>query len=209
MTKGIAFLGFGTLAVQLIELFDLNVSGEVQIFDDVAFGNKVVNAHPFNLYNDELSHYTWALGLGYKHLEFKRAVIAHMIANNVTLLGGIHSSCFISNRAHISDGAFIYPMCNVDRGVKIGHGTLLNNSVTISHDSTIGMACYLSPGVVLSGNCCVGNATFLGSGAVVANGVKIGNNCIIGIGSVIAQDVPDNVCLIGNPARQVKSITLL
>ena len=40
--------------------------------------------------------------------------------------------------------------------------------------------------------------------AVVAGGITIGNNVTVGAGSVVLGDVPDNCCVVGNPARIVK-----
>ena len=40
--------------------------------------------------------------------------------------------------------------------------------------------------------------------AVVAGGITVGNNVTIGAGSVVLRDVPDNCCVVGNPARIIK-----
>ncbi len=50
----------------------------------------------------------------------------------------------------------------------------------------------------------IGNNVTMTVGSMVLGGVKIGDNVIIGAGCVVTKDVPDNVTVIGNPARIVK-----
>lgn len=50
----------------------------------------------------------------------------------------------------------------------------------------------------------IGDNVTIFANAVVAGGIRIGNNVTIGAGSVVLKDVPDNCCVVGNPARIVK-----
>ncbi|MET1248996.1 sugar O-acetyltransferase [Sporolactobacillus sp. STCC-11] len=52
----------------------------------------------------------------------------------------------------------------------------------------------------------IGDNVWIGGRAVINPGVTIGNNVVIGSGSVVTKDVPDNVCVAGNPARVLKRI---
>ena len=52
----------------------------------------------------------------------------------------------------------------------------------------------------------VGNNVWFGGSVVVLAGVTIGNGAVIGAGSVVTKDVPDNVVVVGNPARIIKEI---
>lgn len=36
--------------------------------------------------------------------------------------------------------------------------------------------------------------------------ITIGSNVIIGAGSVVTKDIPDNVVVVGNPAKVIKTI---
>jgi acetyltransferase-like isoleucine patch superfamily enzyme len=41
----------------------------------------------------------------------------------------------------------------------------------------------------------------IGTSATILCGVRIGKNAVVGAGSVVTKDVPDNVMVMGNPAR--------
>ena len=47
---------------------------------------------------------------------------------------------------------------------------------------------------------------FIGDSAILLPGVTIGANSIVGAGAVVTRDVPPNVIVAGNPARQLFSI---
>ena len=50
----------------------------------------------------------------------------------------------------------------------------------------------------------IGDNVTIFANAVVAGGITIGDNVTIGAGSVVLKDVPDNCCVVGNPARIIK-----
>ncbi|OLN94019.1 putative acetyltransferase [Colletotrichum chlorophyti] len=52
----------------------------------------------------------------------------------------------------------------------------------------------------------IGEDCWLGGNVIVLPGVTIGKGVTVGAGSVVTKDVPDYVCVVGNPARVVKKI---
>lgn len=53
-------------------------------------------------------------------------------------------------------------------------------------------------------NALIGNNVTISANATVFGGISIGNNVVIGAGSVVYKDLPDNTCVVGNPAKIVK-----
>ena len=51
------------------------------------------------------------------------------------------------------------------------------------------------------GRVTIGNKVFIGAESVVMPGVTIGNNVIIGAISTVTHNIPDNVVVVGSPAR--------
>ena len=90
---------------------------------------------------------------------------------------------------------------------------------------------YLGDNVVLSGRCMIisgylkhdttqelsqhehgskpvkiGKNSWCGAGSIILPGVTIGENSIVGAGAIVTKDVPDNVIVVGNPAKIVRKI---
>lgn len=49
----------------------------------------------------------------------------------------------------------------------------------------------------------IGDNVWIGSQATIFPGVSIGNNSVVAFGSVVMNNVPENVLVAGNPARQI------
>ena len=52
----------------------------------------------------------------------------------------------------------------------------------------------------------IGDDVWIGGGAIICPGVTIGARSIIGAGAVVTRDVPEDVLVVGNPARIVRSL---
>lgn len=53
----------------------------------------------------------------------------------------------------------------------------------------------------------IGDNIWVGGSVVINPGIHIGNNVVIGSGSVVTKDIPDNVIVVGNPAKVIREIT--
>ncbi|MCZ2147304.1 MAG: hypothetical protein LC126_05965 [Bryobacterales bacterium] len=53
----------------------------------------------------------------------------------------------------------------------------------------------------------IGDNVWIGSSVIIFPGVTIGDNSVISIGSVVVANVPANVIVAGNPARQIGKLT--
>lgn len=56
------------------------------------------------------------------------------------------------------------------------------------------------------GRVTIGNNVFIGAASVVLPGVTIGNNVIIGANSTVTDNIPDNVVVVGTPAKTICSL---
>ena len=52
----------------------------------------------------------------------------------------------------------------------------------------------------------IGDDVWIGGGAIICPGVTVGARSIIGAGAVVTRDVPEDVLVVGNPARIVRSL---
>lgn len=93
----------------------------------------------------------------------------------------------------------------IGKGFYVGHyGTIVVNgsavigdNVNISQGVTIGQA---NRGK-RKGVPTIGNEVYIGPGAKVIGKITIGNNVAIGANAVVTDDVPDNACVAGVPAK--------
>lgn len=129
----------------------------------------------------------------------------NFVAENATVIG----------RVILERGASIW-FNSVLRGdadeIRIGEGSNVQDSCVIHTDPgfklRVGAQCTIGHMVMLHG-CQIGDGSLVGIGSVILNGAKIGNNCLIGAKSLIPEGktFPDNVVLMGAPAKVVRELT--
>ena len=117
-------------------------------------------------------------------------------------INAIHPSAVIDDSALLAkNGIMIAANAVINPLAKIGTGAICNTGCIIEHECIVGDFVHIGPGAVLCGNVKVGNNTFIGANAVVRQGIVIGNNAMVGAGTVVVKDVPDNVTVLGVPAK--------
>lgn len=116
----------------------------------------------------------------------------------------IHPSAVVSGYAALGEGSVVFAGAVVNVDAKVGCGAILNTGCSIDHDCMLGDAVHVSPGASLAGGVCVGDLSWVGIGASARQLVKIGARVMVGAGAVVVTDVPDDVTVMGVPARCVK-----
>lgn len=94
-------------------------------------------------------------------------------------------------------GIFISP------DAEIGPGLVIHTPSSIFVAPVkIGANCTLSMGTLInSGVRSVGDNVYFGAGCKIVGPVKIGNNVVVAANSLVITDVPDNITIMGVPAR--------
>lgn len=159
----------------------------------VMSGIKNLNQLDFNLFD------SIALGIGYKHLNFKLDLIFKLKKDGFPLYTYIHPSAFVDKTAVIDDGVFIYPNVTIDQRVIIKSGALLNNNVVVSHNSVIESCSFLAPSVTTSGNVKIGRKCFIGTSSVIKDDVKITSSVQTGAGTLVINDIECSGTYVGGP----------
>ncbi len=96
----------------------------------------------------------------------------------------------------------------IDRGSMsntiIGRNTYLDNQIHIAHNVKIGENSIIAGQVGIAGSSIIGNHVKIGGQAGISGHLKIGNNVEIGGGSGVIRNIPDNVKVMGYPAKNIR-----
>ena len=122
-----------------------------------------------------------------------------------TLATIVHPSATLSSFAKVESGTVVLAGAIINIDTRIGFASIVNVGATVDHDCIIGDAVHVAPGANLSGNVSVGLCTWIGVGSAIRQGITIGNFTTIGAGAVVVSDVPDNMVVVGNPAKTLRT----
>ena len=122
---------------------------------------------------------------------------------NFSFVKCIHPSSVISSSSHFAEGVQIMAGTVVQADTHVGKNTIINTRTSIDHDCRIGDNVHIAPGVTINGAVNIKNNVLVGAGSTVLHNLTIGENSIIGAGSVVIDDVPNNVKIVGVPARLI------
>ncbi len=145
-----------------------------------------------------------------------KAVVFHRISNFFHLAGFYLIAKIISQLNRFFTGIEIHPGAKIGdnlfidhgMGVVIGETSEIGKNVTIYHAVTLGGA---SPSIDSEKqrnekrHPTIGDNVVIGSGAQIIGPVKVGAGSRIAANAVVVNDVPDNVTMVGVPAKIVKT----
>lgn len=117
------------------------------------------------------------------------------------LVRAIHPQTSISQSAVIGDGPTIMAGAVINADARLGDNVIVNTGAIVEHDCNIGDHVHIATGACLSGAVSVGRGSHIGLGARVRQAISIGENSVVGAGAVVVSDVPDNVVVVGAPAK--------
>jgi sugar O-acyltransferase (sialic acid O-acetyltransferase NeuD family) len=118
----------------------------------------------------------------------------------------VHPRATISPSAEIGEGTAVLAHAVVNTAARIGCNVIINSGAIVEHHCTIENHAHIATGAKLAGSVRIGEGVHVGIGAVVREGACIGSNSIVGAGAVVIDDVPDNVVVVGVPARVLRSV---
>ncbi len=126
--------------------------------------------------------------------------------------------CHISLDASIGQDCTIGQNCFVGENVKIGDRVKIQNNVSVYEGVTIEDDVFIGPSVVFTNvkaphsdvtgkrlPTLVKKGATIGANATIICGVTIGRLAFVGAGAVVTKDVGDGVCVVGVPARDIKT----
>jgi sugar O-acyltransferase (sialic acid O-acetyltransferase NeuD family) len=205
--RPLLILGTRLLAVEMADLVsempDFRLLGFVENMDRKRCDEKLEGLPIFWIDDTaDMAHTHWAVcALATTHRSRFTQQAADLGFRFATLF---HSSSRISSQSSVGEGSIISPGVIIASNTLLGCHVFVNRGALIGHHTEIGDYVTIQPGANIAGVCRIGEATYIGMGALVLDHVKIGKHCVIGAGALVNKDVPDQVQVVGVPARIVK-----
>jgi sugar O-acyltransferase (sialic acid O-acetyltransferase NeuD family) len=114
----------------------------------------------------------------------------------------IHRDASVSSSASLGEGTVVFAQAAINPDSTIGRGCIINTGATIDHDCNLDDGVHISPGANIGGGVTIGTCSWIGIGASVKHGVTIGRHVTVGAGAAVVSDIPDNVTVVGVPAKE-------
>ena len=118
---------------------------------------------------------------------------------------------YVGDNSEIGNNVKIGSLAHVDYDVKIDDNSKIEGCAYIATLSRIGKNVFIGPSVTFTNDpyppnkklvgVIVKDGAVIGAGSVVKAGVTIGKNSVVAMGSVVTKDVPDEVVVMGVPAK--------
>lgn len=141
----------------------------------------------------------FVIGVGDNQRRAQR--FGQMIKLGLKPLTVIHPTANIAKEVAIGKGTVIAMGATIATGAKIGNNVIINTGAIVEHENVIEDNVHIAPGAALAGRVKVKSGAFIGLRALVREYLTVGKNAVVGAGAVVIKDVPDNVTVVGIPAR--------
>jgi len=123
----------------------------------------------------------------------------------------------------IGDNVSIGTLSIIEHHVKIGNGVRIHSQAFIPEFTVLEEQCWIGPNAVITNakypkspnvknelkGANIKKYAIIGANSTLLPGIIVGVHALIGAGSVVTKDVPDNVVVAGNPAKQINKIEYL
>lgn len=131
----------------------------------------------------------------------RRRLYLSVLAHGFDPIQVTHPTAVVARSATIGRGATLLAGAIVNAGAVLGDNVLINTGAIVEHDCRIADHVHVATGARLASTVTVGEGTHVGIGSTIRQCLRIGANTVVGAGAVVVSDVPDNVVVVGVPAR--------
>lgn len=197
---------YGEVMHELAEDCDYNV---VAFYDEdeSKIGTRVMDTEVVGkfslLSDDDIKGKNFVVAIGNNKVRYS-------IMTEINRKGGItpsliHPSAKVSKSAKIGRGVYIQMGAVIWTKVELGDYVIVSPNTVIAHHSKVGKACLISTLCAVGASIEIGDYAFFGFGSIAITGIhRVGKNVYLGAGTTVTKDTPDNVLMVGTPAKVIK-----
>lgn len=136
--------------------------------------------------------------------QMKRLIVRKLRIDNPEMKFPVvlnHNSIY-SRSVEYGEGVVVaQPYNYLTVNIKIGNFVWINTRNDIGHGVEIGDYTTVFSRVNFGGEVKIGENCVIGTGVTFKPNTQVGNNVTVGAGAVVVKDIPDDVVVVGNPAR--------
>jgi len=207
--KQIVIVGNGLFAEDVSDLIQMTGMYEIVAFIEGIEKEKCNQLHdgiPVLWVDDIKGINPEALFIGAIGSPKRKGIIQKLQQKGYNFTSFIHPSSTVFTSATISEGSIISVGSIVSAKTIVGKHTIINRGCLIGHHVHIGNFVTISPGAKIAGKVIINDGAYIGMGSIIIDGITVGANSIVGAGAVVTKNVPDNVMVVGVPARIIKNL---
>lgn len=168
------------------------------------FDIPIISMKDFN--NEDVSSFDWAF-ISCSDPKFKERI--DKAYPNLSWISFAHRNCDCLLK-DIGIGNWFGYGTHIPSDLKVGRHVRVNYNGVFGHDCEIGDYSFIGINATVCATTKIGKGVYVGSNAVIINKhLTIGDFSIIGAGSVVTKNVPENVVVMGIPARVIRKIDKL
>lgn len=187
----------------------------VEIGDNTIISNDCVIGEPLSTYYEDPANYS-----NPKTVIGQDSLIrSHSIIYADSFFGSGFSTghrVTIREKTIVGINCRVGTLSDIQGHSEFGNYCWLHSNVHIGQNSKIGNFVFIYPYVVFTNdptppsNICkgptIGDYTQIAVGAIILPGVQIGEHCLIGAGAVVGKNIENEMLVLGNPAKEIKSV---
>lgn len=138
------------------------------------------------------------IGVGTRIWQFSIVFKGAAIGDNCNVCAHtlIENDVVIGNNVTIKSGVYLWD------GLRIEDDVFIGPCVAFTNDKTPRSKKYPETFLVTT----IKKGASIGANATILPGITLGENCMVGAGSVVTKNVPDNVIVVGNPAKIIRPV---
>jgi UDP-perosamine 4-acetyltransferase len=145
---------------------------------------------------------TVAMGVGgFRENGLRRRIYTMVKSLGFRVATLVHPTAIVLPSVTMGEGCVIFAGAVLNTGARLGNDVIVATRSSVDHNTIVEDHVLVSAGVAVGAQVLLGEESLIAIGACVVSRLTIGRRSVVGAGAVVIRDIPDDVIVVGNPAR--------